>query len=198
MKKFLLSLLLVLPLCSFAQKGMQGAGLSFGAGLDLMYMEWTYSYRAIYQNFITDRFRISASLDLRNQYLEHHGYYESGDPTDGLRGNTYLAGFEGHYFFNEVRRLRPYVMGGVLIGASKSKRIINYYKNWVDYINHENLQNRAIQQFAGGVKLGVGLNYRISYNLMAQFEVPFYYFTADNLTVDYFPMIPCLNFVYIF
>lgn len=192
MKKFLLTLLLVLPLCSFAQKGMQGAGLSFGAGLDLMYMEWTYSYRAIYQNFITDRFRISASLDLHNQYLVGIGYNESGDHYYGLRGNTYLAGFEGHYFFNEVRRLRPYVMGGVLIGASKSKRI-NYYENWWDYCNHENLQNRAIQQFAGGVKLGVGLNYRISYNLMAQFEVPFYY-----ITVDYLPMIPCLNFVYTF
>ncbi len=193
MKKFLLSLLLVLPLCSFAQKGMQGAGLSFGAGLDLMYEEWTYSYRAIYQNFITDRFRISASLDLHNQYLDHpRGYYESGDPFYGLRGNTYLAGFEGHYFFYEVRRLRPYVMGGVLIGASKSKRI-NYYENWRDYYSHENLQNRALQQFAGGVKLGVGLNYRISYNLMAQFEVPFYY-----LIGDYFPMIPCLNFVYTF
>lgn len=193
MKKFLLSLLLVLPLCSFAQKGMQGAGLSFGAGLDFSYGELVYSYRAIYQNFITDRFRISASLYLHNQYLalNDYGYYESGDPFDGLRGNTYLAGFEGHYFFNEVRRLRPYVMGGVLIGASRSKRI-NYYENRRDYYNHENLQNR-VQQFAGGVKLGVGLNYRISYNLMAQFEVPFYY-----LIEDYFPMIPCLNFVYTF
>ena len=32
MKKFLLSLLLVLPLCSFAQKGMQGVGVNLGLG----------------------------------------------------------------------------------------------------------------------------------------------------------------------
>ena len=198
MKKNLLSLFLLLPLCCFAQKGMQGVGVSFSIGTDLLYSDWTSSYRTIYQNHLTDRFRISASLDLHNYRTLDYRYLwgrvnENGDRLDNtyLGGNTYLAGVEGHYFVNEVRRLRPYVIGGILIGAFKTEDFY-YYENMEDWEKSVDKQYWDSQGFAGGVKLGVGLNYRIRYDLTAQLEVPFYIIWYNPLFA------PCFNLVYTF
>lgn len=182
MKKFLLSLLFLIPLSGFAQKGMQGVGVNFGLGCCFLHGDYAYSYGVSYQNFVTDRFRLVSSLEVLDYIYEsmwHSNYVED------VLASSYLLVVEGHYFFNDIRRLRPYIVGGVSVGFLettgahlKEGNREWYYEPWTE--------------FAGGVKLGVGLNYRIGYHLTAQLEVPVH-------LVYYNPLFtPSLGLVYTF
>ena len=71
MKKFLVSLLLVLPLCGFAQKGSQGISVNLGfetciEALDFGYYEDACKLFPIsvkYHNHLTDRIRIAPYIE---------------------------------------------------------------------------------------------------------------------------------------
>lgn len=175
-----MGLLLMLPLCGFAQKGMQGVGVNFGFGCCFAYGDYASSYGINYQNFVTDRFRLVSSLEVLDYTYEGmwHSYYD-----EDVLASSYLLVVEGHYFFNDIRRLRPYVVGGVSVGFLETTG--GWYNDYGHY-------SEPISEFAGGVKLGVGLNYRISYHLTAQLEVPIH-------LVYYNPLFtPSLGLVYTF
>lgn len=171
MKKLLLSLSLVLPLCGFAQKGMQGVGVNFGFGCDF----WRYQYASncgiSYQKFVTDNFRLASSLEI-SDYLYDYDSYTYGYIY--YYATSYLLTVEGHYFFNDIKRLRPYAIGGISVGL---------YNYWGE---------KPKSGLAGGVKLGVGLNYRIGYHWTAQLEVPIHLVYPTSLFT------PSLGLVYTF
>jgi len=179
MKKLLLSLLLVLPFCSFAQKGMQGVGMTAGYGTPLFFEYETYStynIGAIYQNNITDNFRLSTSLEMIT--TRYYDYYDGYDEN----ARYFLLGVDAHYFLCNVSRLRPYAVAGFAVGTVDKKEYdeYGYYHNRYQY-------------FTGGAKLGVGLNYRLGYHLTTQLEIPIYvtwlyhskYYCLPSLSVLY-------------
>lgn len=195
MKKFLLSLLFLMPLSGFAQKGMQGVGVNLGMGSDFLEGEYAYSYGFNYQIFLTDKFRLVSSLEILNYVYDDDDFwdseygYEYGDEPEPLYGTSYLLIVEGHYFFNDIRRLRPYVVGGISVGFSEHTG--GYYISGGFYEIHYDYYEPG-SEFAGGVKLGVGLNYRIGYHLTAQLEVPIHLVYPNPLFT------PSLGLVYTF
>ena len=173
MKKFLLSILFLIPLSGFAQKGMQGVGVNFGFGCRLPWSDYASSYGFKYQKNVTEKFRIATSLEC----LDHNhtqlisGFYEDYYAT------SYLLIVEGHYFFNDIMRFRPYAVGGVIAG-------------FIEALHSEGYD--SLSEFTGGVKLGVGLNYRIGYHLTAQLEFPVHIIYPEPF------LIPSLGLVYTF
>lgn len=167
MKKFLLSLLFLMPLSGFAQKGMQGVGVNLGWGFDIWRFDYAYSYGFSYQKSVTDRFRLASSLEVLD---------------DEVNATTsYLLIVEGNYFLNDVRRLRPYVIGGVALGRFESEA-----ETWIGELGG------GFAEFAFGGKFGVGLNYRLGYHLTGQLEIPCYLISSTSCVV------PSLGLVYTF
>lgn len=146
MKKLFLSLLLVLPLCGFAQKGMQGVGGGLGFGLCYDGDCIIYDFSIKYQNNLTNRIRIVP-------YLE----YISAIEYNGSRW-VYDCGLSFHYFLNNVRRFRPYVIAGFSVGAYERVYLVSGREEWAD------------GPF-GGFEFGVGFDYRLSYHCSFQMEI---------------------------
>ena len=144
MKKFLLSLLFLIPLSGFAQKGMQGVGVNFGMGFaseDVIDVSvFTADIIIKYQKNLTDKFRFVSTL----------GLYDFEADDNDLAVNDCFLDIEGNYFLNDVRRLRPYVVGGIVFGYCDD----------------------PYSELGGGVKLGLGLDYRLGYHLTTQLELP--------------------------
>lgn len=175
MKKFLLSLLLVLPLCGFAQKGMQGIGVNLGVGMTFE-EEMTINTYLNYQRHLSDQVRLSCSLGFYSACYYHYDYHYSeywGWVTDGGYSDAYycLIAADVHYFFNQPRRLRPYAIGGILFGVGDGD---GYFSNVV-----------------GGVKLGLGLTYRLGYHWAINLEAPLYLMEAGGF-------LPTLGLTYTF
>lgn len=147
MKKLLLSLLLTLPLCGFAQKGMQGVGVSFGSGQDFSYGMNAPKFGVNYQQYRTDRLKIAYSFEYYEAAFDYDYYYEYEYEFFSL------LGVDVNYFLNDVRRFRPYGVGGLRFGFGGT-----YSDSWL----------------IGGVKLGIGFDYRLGYHWTAQFELPLY------------------------
>ena len=153
MKRLLLSLLLVLPLYGFAQKGMQGIGVNLGVGTTFE-VEMTINTYLNYQRHLSDQVRLSCSLGLYGATYYRESYRDYGEAV------YCLIAADVHYFFNQPRRLRPYAIGGVLFGVGEG----HYYYSDV----------------AGGVKLGFGLTYRLGYHLAMNLEAPLYLMEAGG------------------
>ena len=196
MKKLLLSLLLVLPLCGFAQKGMQGVGVSFGYGTETeyygrsnMHVNEASNLGVVYQRFIANNFRLSASLGI---VANRHGFEYDGSE---YIGRYPFGGIDMHYFFiHGTRRLEPYAIGGFSIGYFMSSSNDNDDDRW-----------RKREEITWGAKLGAGLNYRLCYHLTAQLEVPIYiqrycysFFDVKQPFLMYYYLIPSVNIVYTF
>ena len=158
----------MLPLCSFAQKGMQGVGMNLGSGMDF---ETSIAANVClnYQKHLNDRFRLSYSL----------GVYSAGYSYDSPGSHVYtydyahfgLIAADVHYFFNRPIRLRPYAIGGVLLGVGG----ISGY----------------VLPAIGGVKLGLGLTYRLGYHWAMNLEAPLYLMEAGGF-------LPTLGLTYTF
>lgn len=149
MKKLLLSLLLILPLCGFAQKGMQGVGVNYGGGTcydsDCSLGEFSLKY----QNYIKDNIRISPHLKY---------YYLKDFNCDEYEG--FYLGCDFHGFFTKVRRLRAYAIVGLSLGSTTQ-----YVNDYDDYDTY----------FDVCIDLGIGIDYRIGYHFSLQGEFsPFY------------------------
>ena len=216
MKKFLLSLCLALPLCSFAQKGMQGIGLGieggWGTNPDVGNSITSYGASFKYEYNLTDRIRLSANLNVMSvEGVYNHRYY---DPIVRENPNTpnrpYLLnndevvyevidsftekeydmpkptttfGIDFHYFLNKIRRVRPYLLLGGIIGCT--------YDDQQD-------ENGNID-LAFGTRLGLGLNWRLGYNCSLQLELPIkwvymgwtsYYNKTEAQSIRYFGYSP--------
>ena len=144
MKKLLVSLLLMLPLCGFAQKGMQGIGGGLNVGVCWDDADCAFAGGSIkYQNHLTDRVRAVASFE----YIYAEEYHQWGE--------AYDVGCSLNFFFNDVARLRPYAIWGFFIG----EYIYNY-----DYYIRGSI-------FFGGMNYGIGLDYRLSYHCSLQAEM---------------------------
>ena len=170
MKKLLLSLLFVLPLCGFAQKGMQGVGVNLGLGMSF---ETSIAANVClnYQKHLNDRFRLSYSLGVYSAGYKYenptgYGYYNVYD-----YAHFGLIAADVHYFFNRPIRLRPYAIGGVLLGVGD----ISGY----------------VLPAIGGVKLGLGLTYRLGYHWAMNLEAPLYLTVAGSF-------LPTLGLTYTF
>ena len=170
MKKLLLSFLLVLPLCGYAQKGMQGVGVNLGLGFTFENVDPAINPHLNYQKHLSNRFRLSCSLGL---YSACHYYYSGhlGRLKYGYGAYYCLIAADVHYFFNQPRRLRPYAIGGILFGVGHGDE---YFSNVV-----------------GGVKLGLGLTYRLGYHWAMNLEAPLYLMEAGGF-------LPTLGLTYTF
>ena len=150
MKKFLVSLLLLIPLYGFAQKGLREVGVNLGLG-SCFSGDYSGCIGFNYKKNLSDRIRFAASYCFLDYEYDHdygYGY-----------GSSYFLGGEVHYFLNDVRRLRPYAIGGIILGS---------------YETEEYYETDTTSGTAGGIKLGVGLNCRIGYRWTVQFEIPLY------------------------
>ena len=192
MRKLFLSLLLVLPLCGFAQKGMQGIGLGVeygwgdnwkGDGGSLT----SYGTSLKYEYNLTSRIRASANLHImkvegfniykpivtenpttpNRPYLldENVVVYEIKDAYNTSKSVT-SVGFNFHFFLNGVQRLRSYFILGGAIGVLENER--------------EDIGPTAC--VATGARTGLGLNWRITYNWMFQLELSMMWM---NMGYDY-------------
>lgn len=172
MKKLLLSLLFLIPVSSFAQKGMQGVGVNFGMGFafeEIVDFEGFASDFIIkYQKSLTDKFRIVSTFGLYD--VEVVEYDLDQDDYFGRTETCCFFGIEGNYFLNDVRRLRPYVIGGVVFGYCDDPYSV----------------------LGGGVKLGLGLDFRLGYHFTTQLELPYCMMYPRSC------FIPSLGLVYTF
>ncbi len=154
MKRLLLSLLLVLPFCGFAQKGMQGIGGWAGIGTCREGEGCVLTDIAIqYQNNLTDFIRITpyleyATLDEYEDYRDVRSWYE-----------VYSCGFALHYFLINTKRLRPYAVGGFSVGYCIYEESGSWYGSYSD------------SEFFSDFKFGIGCDYRLSYHCSLQMEL---------------------------
>lgn len=168
MKKFLVSLLFVLPLCCFAQKGTQGIGVSLGFETCLSTI---YSFldknpaNEVCCNTIPLSVKYYYDLTDRIRIAPHIGYI-AADEIECFNTNVFEGGVSLHYFLNGVKRFRPYLMGGASIGGYNSTVYHDLVINRVPYP----LGSKYNGLFYG-VGFGVGLNCNIGANLSLQAEV---------------------------
>lgn len=177
MKKFLVGFLLVIPMCGFAQKGIQEIGASIGrsfmgraSGND--YVEYI---SLMYQHNLTDKLRIEPNFRHTNM----------GGTIGGLeyiRIND--VGGDLHFFMNdlplgETIHLTPYIVGGVAYGFY-SATDDNKHRKYGDLFS---------------VKIGAGINYRITYRFLLQAELHLDYYGKPYSRLF---LGPELNLVHIF
>lgn len=172
MKKFLVSLLFVLPLCGFAQKGLQGISVNLGfetcadiTGLDDILCCKNIPLSIKYHYNLTDRIRIAP----------HLGYIAANE-TECFNTNIYNLGVSFHYFFNKVKPLRPYAIVGGAIGGYHS---VVYSPLSISYGDCDEEGNLIYESYPLGSKynglfysvdLGIGLDCKIKNNLSLQVE----------------------------
>lgn len=187
MKKLLLSLLLVLPLCSFAQKGMRGigVGVELGSGIvdDGEINGSSFGALFKYEYNLTDRLRFSTNVSIMKVHgfsfcdfsVEENPYTPNRPPSlntiyevtesYGEGSNTaYTLGLDFHYFLNKVRPFRPYLLLGGSFGVSS-----------------QTMDNGP----SGGFKAGLGFNWRLTHNCTFQLELPFRSMYMGEDYVDY-------------
>lgn len=164
MRKLLVSLLLMLPLCGFAQKGMQGIGGGLGFGSCVEGEDVFAGISLKYQNHLTNRLRIVASWEsLAGEVYKYgyivDGYYYEGDYSRYIQVNN--LGVSLNYFLKEdANRLRSYVAFGLSLGGC----------DFEDYDDYNEVINSGTNT-SFGVNFGVGLDYRISYHFSMQAEL---------------------------
>lgn len=161
MKKLLLSLLLVLPLYGFAQKGMQGVGVNFGLGLgwgnEIRHEIPTINPCLNYQIHLNNRFRLVPSLGFFQATYDWEQSYDEA---------TYCQlAADAHYFLYQPKRLRPYIIGGLSYGFGDGGEYLPTGYNF-------------------GLKLGFGLDYRFGYHFAIQLELPL---NMTNLDMYFMP-----------
>lgn len=173
MKKFLLSLLFVLPLCGFAQKGMRGIGVGVEHGYGIVDDDGTIgsSFGASfkYEYNLTDKLRFSTNVNImkvrgfyswdveENPYTPDrptywHTIYEVTESYGEGSNTAYTLGLDFHYFLNKVRPFRPYLLLGGSFGVSS-----------------QTMDNGP----SVGIKAGLGFNWRLTHNCTFQLELPF-------------------------
>ncbi len=156
MKKFLVSLLLVLPLYGFAQKGVQGIGVNLGfeTCVDVLCCK-NIPLSIEYHYNLTDRIR----------FAPHIGYIAANE-IECFNTNVYEGGVSLHYFLNDVKRLRPYLSGGASVGGYNS---VVYHDLMLNHKPYP-LGSKHNGIFYG-VDLGVGFDCKIGSNLSLQAEI---------------------------
>ena len=183
MKKFLLSLLFVLPLCGFAQKGMRGIGVGVELGSGIVDEDGrngsSFGASFKYEYNLTDKLRFSTNVNImkvRGFYswdVEENPYTPNRYPnwdtiyevtkSDGEGSNTaYTLGLDFHYFLNKVRPFRPYLLLGGSFGVSSQT------------MDHGP---------SVGIKAGLGFNWRLTHNCTFQLELPF---KLMHMGIEYF------------
>ena len=155
MRKFFVSLLLALPLCCFAQKGTQGIGLNFGFETCIDFCSKNVPLSLEYHYNLTDRIRIAP----------HIGYI-AADEAECFNTNVFEGGVSLHYFLNDVKCFRPYLIGGASIGGYNSTVYHDLVLNHVPYP----LGSKYNGLFYS-VDFGAGLDCKIGDNLSLQAEM---------------------------
>lgn len=155
MKKKLVSLLFVLPLCCFAQKGTQGIGLNLGVETCVDFCSKNVPLSLGYHYNLTDRIRIAS----------HIGYI-AADEMECFNTNVFEGGVSLHYFLNGVKRFRPYLIGGASIGGYNSTVCHDLVVNHVPY-----LLGSKYKGLFYDVNCGIGLDYTLGEHLSLQMEV---------------------------
>lgn len=175
MKKLLLGLLLVLPLCGYAQKGMQG----IGGGIMTVFGDFkTYRNRLNasggtgfclkYDYHLTDRVGFSANITLLDmEFEELESYLREIENTpdrpeytetvyevvENYRSSSMFyttGGLDARFFMNEVKPFRTYLFSGIDLGVEP-----------------------VGEEFVIGMRAGLGFNWRLAYNCLLQIELPF-------------------------
>lgn len=162
MKKIILfALLAVISVNAFAQKGRHAVGISieelgmitFGSDYDAY--KNSFGITAKYQYGISDYFTIEPSftyyITSKNKVEDHSE--EGFEP-------KYSAGVALHAFFTKTSRLRPYAIAGVSYLHSEDL----YYDTFYDDFETDKKNNDF------NAKIGLGLDYRITYNWNLQLE----------------------------
>lgn len=157
----------MLPLCGFAQKGMRGIGVSLSYGAFFEADDATICCLN-YQKHLSDRARLSCSLGYFG--TDYYGYISGVCQYHGYVEYCLIAA-DVHYFFNQPRRLRPYAIGGLFFGVGDGCD--------------------GIPDDFSGVKLGLGLTYRLGYHWAMNLEAPLYLMEAGGF-------LPTLGLTYTF
>ncbi len=147
MKKYILVLLLaVISSATFAQKGMQSFGVdmpySFGRSYD------TYGFGLKYHYHVGNRDRIEVQASYR--------------PLGSEGVEEWEIGVANHFFFNGIKRCRPYLVAGLSVGSLVWEDY--YYSSGYDYYEWEDY-------ITGILRAGLGLDIRLSHRWAWQLEV---------------------------
>ncbi len=136
MKKYILAVLLALVgTTAFAQKGMQGFGVNLEASLNDY---TTFGGSIKYQYHVANRDRIEASFSYRTK-------------------GEWNFSVSNHFFFNGVKRIRPYFITGVTVGG------ITFRDRYYDYDKETEVDF--------GFRAGLGLDCRLSHKWSCQLEL---------------------------
>lgn len=162
MKKSLLSILFLIPLSSFAQKGIQGVGVNAGGNLSSGESDSYAQVSLMFQHHLTNYLQIVP-------YFRHVNIDIVGNHDMNVKINS--IGSDLHFFIlnlisGRTTRLAPYVVGGISYGSY-------YGTHWFDY--EEGFDERSGYTF--NAKVGLGTNYRITYHLMLQVELNVEYYS---------------------
>ncbi len=143
MKKYILAVLLALVgTAAFAQKGMQG----FGVNLEASVNDYrTFGGGIKYQYHVANRDRIEASFSFRSE------------------GEWNFA-VSNHFFFNGVKRVRPYLITGLTVGGITFEN----YSSFDDYYYYDDYKKVTEVDF--GFCGGLGLDCRLSHKWSCQIE----------------------------
>lgn len=145
MKKFIFTLMLVtLSFGAYAQKGMQGVGLSLNFGIMAEDHSTTYPITTLkYQYYIHDNIRLVPSLTLGWTNI----YYDYFD-TLSYYVNPYL---QTDFFLCQIKKFRPYL--SVALGCSIAETL-------------DVTKTYAASAF--NLKCGMGMEWRVAYNWTIQ------------------------------
>ena len=172
MKKFLLSLLFLMPLSGFAQKGIQGVGVN--AGRNFSNYDSYAQVSLMYQHHLTNYLQIVP-------YFRHVNIDIVGNHDMNVKINS--IGSDLHFFIlnlisGRTTRLAPYVVGGISYGS---------YSGMDDYGYDSG--------YTFAAKAGLGTNYRITYHIALQVELNVEYY---NEPYSRWFIAPGLGFAYTF
>ena len=152
MKKVLFILFFAtLSLGSYAQKGMQGVGLSVDPGVINCYFEETYPITTLkYQYYIHDNIRVVPSLMMG---VSDWGEF---DKPQGFNINPYI---KADVFLTPISKFRVYASAG-----------IGYAYVYVDDEYYENIGRFEYKKDGNyySLLLGIGVEWRVAYNWTIQ------------------------------
>ena len=152
MKKFIFTLMLVtLSFGAYAQKGMQGVGLSLNFGIMEENHSTIYPITTLkYQYYIHDNIRLVPSLTLgctNINYDNTFSYYVNPNPYS-YYVNPYL---QTDFFLCQIKKFRPYL--SVALGCSIAETL-------------DVTKTYAASAF--NLKCGMGMEWRVAYNWTIQ------------------------------
>lgn len=149
MKKTLLLLLIAMSvsLSGFAQKGRQAVGVDISPSWFFKAGSTSLGGGIKYQYNLTDHIRLNPSINYARFWYQDSDYHKYSDYL-----NSVQIGADLDIFLTPCNRIRPYIITGI-------------YYHWMGF--HSKSKKRP------AINFGIGLDYRITYELSLQAEMSY-------------------------